>query len=176
MGTIFTGIRKGDAVLATLLTALGVLLMVENIQAGPGSDVRVDSQSWLMIPVFAAGTLPILWRRRNLPVVYGVTVAALAVHVLAFDWVVRCGAGLPLAFALAYASGRLTIGRTSVLGLLASVVVQVLVLVEDSAAGLVILPVTAVMGAAAWGVGVWLRRRSATRSVAETTGAVASYA
>ena len=176
MGTIFTGIRKGDAVLATLLTALGVLLMVENIEAGPGSDVRIDSQSWLMIPVFAAATLPILWRRRNLPAVFGVTAVALAVHVLAFGWVIRCGAGLPLAFALAYAVGRLTVGRTSVLGLLATVVVQVLVLVQDSAAGLAILPATAVIGVAAWGVGVWLRRRSEARATSEVASTVASYA
>ena len=176
MGTIFSGVRKADAVLAALLTALGVVLMVENMATGPGADVRVDSRSWLMIPVFAAVTLPILWRRRNLLAVLGVTAAALAVHVLAFGWVVRCGAGLPLAVALAYAAGRLTIGRRSVTALVASLAVQVLVLVQDSAAGLGILPATAVIGVAAWGVGVWLRRRSEARATAEVAGTVASYA
>ena len=177
MGTISTDVRKGDVVLALLLTALGVVLMVANIQAGPGDDTRIDSRSWLMVPVFAAATLPVLWRWRSMPAVLVVTAVALAVHVLAFGWVVRCGAGLPLAFALAYSVGRLTSDRrTSLVALAGTLVVQVLVLVRDSAAGSEILPVTAALGVAAWGVGVWLRRRSAARAVEQTTGTVASYA
>jgi hypothetical protein len=176
MGSISTDVRKGDVVLALLLTALGVVLMVADINTGPGEDVRIDSRSWLMVPVFAAVTLPVLWRRRNLLAVLAVTIAALAVHVLAFGWVVRCGAGLPLAFALAYAAGRLSTGRRSLVALLATMVVQVLVLVQDSAAGSDVLPATAAIGVGAWGVGVWLRRRSDAREGAEATGTVASYA
>lgn len=150
--------RKGDVALAAVLTALGVALMVENITAvDPG--VRIDSHSWLMVPVFAAATVPILWRRQGVPAVTLVTAAAMAAHVLAFGWVVRCGAGLPLAIALAYGVGRLATGWRSWVGLILTLVVQVLVLVEDSAAGLAVIPVTALMGVAAWGVGVWLRQR-----------------
>jgi len=167
VSTVFTGIRKGDAVLAALLTALGVALMVENMLADPDATTRIDSQSWLMIPVFAAATVPILWRRRNLLVVYGVTLAALLVHVLAFGWVIRCGAGLPLSFALAYAAGRLAKRWHSVALLAATFAVQALVLVRDSAAGWGIIPVTAVMAAIAWGIGAGLRRRSSTEAVAE---------
>jgi hypothetical protein len=172
MNTVFSGVRKGDVVLAALLTALGVVLMVANMGGDSDPDVRIDSQSWLMIPVFAAATLPILWRRRNLLAVYAVTAAALAVHLLAFGWVVRCGAGLPLAFALAYAAGRLSDRRESVIGLVATFVIQALVLVRDSAAGLEIIPVTAAIGAAAWGIGIWLRRRAATGAA---TSPVESY-
>jgi hypothetical protein len=150
--------RKSDVALAVVLTALGVALMVENITA-VGADVRIDSHSWLMIPVFVAATLPILWRRRNILAVTLVTAVAMGVHVLAFDWVVRCGAGLPLAFALAYGVGRLAPRWQSWVGLVATLAVQALVLVRDSAAGLEILPVTALIGVAAWGVGVWLRQR-----------------
>ena len=158
--TIFDGVRKGDVALAVGTTALGALLMIENIQAGADSDVRVDSHSWLLLPVFAAATLPVLWRRRSMPAVLAVTAVALAVHVLAFGSLVRCGAGLPLAFALAYGVGRLMAGRASWLGLAAVTGIQFLVLVRDTAAGLEIIPVTALLGAAAWGVGVWLRQRA----------------
>jgi hypothetical protein len=159
--TIFEGVRKGDVALAVGTTALGVAQMTENMLAGPDADVRIDSHSWLLLPVFAAATLPILWRRRSMPAVLAVTAAALAVHVLAFGSLVRCGAGLPLAFALAYGAGRLMAGRASWLGLAAAIGIQFLVLVRDTAAGLEIIPVTALMGAAAWGVGVWLRQRAA---------------
>ena len=158
--TIFDGVRKGVVALAIGTTALGIALMAENVLAGPDADTRIDSHSWLVFPVFAAATLPILWRRRSMPAVLAVTAVALAVHVLAFGWLVRCGAGLPLAFVLAYGVGRLTAGRTSWLGLAAVTGIQFLVLVRDSAAGLEIIPVTALIGAAAWGVGVWLRRRA----------------
>ena len=164
MSTVFTGVSKGDVVLAASLTALGVILMVANM-TGAESAIRIDSQSWLLVPVFMAATLPILWRRRNLLAVYAVTLTALAVHVLAFGWVVRCGAGLPLAFALAYASGRLGNRRTGLIGLVAAFGVEFLVLVRDSAAGLEIIGATAVMAAAAWGVGAWLRKRSGVGAV-----------
>ena len=171
MTTLFAGVRKGDVALATLLTALGVVLMVADITSDPEPGVRMDSQSWLMIPVFAAATLPILWRRRNLLVVYGVTAAALAVHVLAFGWTVRCGAGLPLAFALAYSSGRLSDRWESVAGLVANVAVQALVLMQDSAAGFDIIPVTAIIAALVWGIGTWLRRRSTLSAASQSTPA-----
>jgi hypothetical protein len=158
--TIFDGVRKGDVALAVGTTALGVAQMIENMLAGPDPEVRIDSHSWLLLPVFAAATVPILWRRRSMPTVLAVTAVALAVHVLAFGWLVRCGSGLPLAFALAYGVGRLMAGRASWLGLAAVTGIQFLVLVRDSAAGLEIIPVTALIGAAAWGVGVWLRRRA----------------
>lgn len=173
MSTLFAGVRKGDAVLAALLTALGVVLMVENMIADPDPGMRLDSRSWLMIPVFAAATVPILWRRRSLLVVYAVTLAALLAHVLAFGWVVRCGAGLPLSFALAYAAGRLAKRWHSVAGLAAALAVQALVLVQDSAAGLGIIPVTAGLAALAWGIGAGLRRRSAKNAPVEP---VPSYA
>ena len=156
---MFEGVRKGDVALAAVLTVLGVALMIENITA-VGPDVRIDSHSWLLIPVFAAATVPILWRRRNMLAVTLVTAVAMGAHLLAFGWVVRCGAGLPLAFALAYGVGRLAPRWQSWVGLVATLVVQVLVLVQDSAAGLSILPVTALIGVAAWGVGMWVRHRA----------------
>src|ERR1700710_324415 len=115
MTTLFAGVRRGDVVLAALLTALGVLLMVEDVMSTDGS-VRIDSHSWLLVPVFAAATLPILWGRRDLLAVYPVTGAAAGLPPRRFGWEVRCGAGLPLAFALGYTAGRLGTGWQSVLG------------------------------------------------------------
>jgi hypothetical protein len=165
MNEVFAGVRKGDVTLAVVLTALGALLMVENIYSS--GSVRVDSHSWLMVPVFAAATMPILWRRRSMMAVLAVTAAALAVHVLAFGWVVRCGIGLPLAFALAYGVGRLCRGVWSWVGLVATIGVQFLVLVKDTAAGLGIIPVTAALGVVFWGIGVLLARRADRAATAD---------
>jgi hypothetical protein len=156
-------IRPMDVVLAVLLSGLGVWLMLENIN-GSG-DVRVDSTSWLLIPVFLVATIPVLFRRANMIAVILVTAAAMAVHVAAFGWLVRCGAGLPLAIVLAYSAGKLISDRTqSVVAMVLTIGVQYLVLVKDSAAGLEVLPFTALIGAAAWGIGLYVRSRSVTQS------------
>lgn len=164
MNTPLRGVRPGDAVLAVLLTALGVVLMVADIGTTSTAAVPQDSHSWLVVPVFALATVPVLWRRRSPLGVIALSTAAIAVHVVAFGWTTRCGAGLPLAFALAYAAGRLSPRVQALVGLLGVAVLQVLVLVQDSSAGLGVLPATVVVSAAFWGVGVWLRSR-AGRSV-----------
>ncbi|HEY3924426.1 MAG TPA: hypothetical protein VGL75_07680 [Acidothermaceae bacterium] len=169
MKDILRGVRPLDYVLAIALTAVGVVLMHMNMH-GTDGKTRIDSTSWVMIPVFAAATLPILWRRTNLWAVLGVTAAALGVHDIAFGWVVRCGAGLPLAFALAYSVGRLMSERKqSYYGLAAVVVIQFLVLVTDSAAGLGIIPFTAVISAGFWGVGRLAQKHSQKPAVVEVT-------
>lgn len=175
MNSIFRGVRPIDYVLAAALTALGVVLMVANMLGSDGT--RVDSTSWLLIPVFAAATVPILWRRGNLWAVLGTTAAALVVHNLAFGWDVRCGAGLPLAFALAYSVGRLMTDRTQSYGGLAAVIgIQVLVLYQDSAAGLDIIPFTAIISAVFWGVGLSVQKRSQRSVVAAAPAPVHSLA
>lgn len=166
-GSLKTGLREVvrpmDVVLAVVMSGLGVWLMIENM-GGSESGVRVDSTSWLMIPVFLVATLPLLLRRVNMIAVILVAAAAMAVHVEAFGWIVRCGAGLPLAFVLAYSAGKLVGDRTqSVVALVLSIGFQFLVLVQDSAAGLGVLPFTAVFGAVAWGIGLYVRNQAAKR-------------
>lgn len=153
-------IRRGDIALAAVLTALGAILMWLNVSGV--ESTRVDSRSWLVFPVFAAVTLPIAFRRVHLPAVFGVTLAALAAHVAAFGWMVRCGAGLPVAVALAYAAGRLCPFARGAVGLALSLVVAALVLVRDSVAGLETMTIAAPLAAIAWGIGVLVQRRSAT--------------
>lgn len=157
MDKVREGIRPTDVVVAALLSALGVMLMIENMR-GAQSNVRIDSTSWTMIPLFLAATLPVVLRRVNLFAVILVSAAALAAHDAAFGWVVRCGAGLPLAGVLAYSAGRLLADRRqSLVALLLTIGVQALVLVRDSAAGPAILPVTACLGVAVWGAGCFVR-------------------
>ena len=161
MKSLLRGVRPLDYVLAAGMTALGILLMHENMHGQGTSKTRIDSTTWVMIPIFIAVTLPILWRRVNLWAVLGVTAAALVVHDIAFGWVVRCGAGLPLAFALSYAVGRLITDRKqSYWALAATFAIQFLVLVRDSAAGLGVMPFTVVIAAAFWGVGLYVQKRS----------------
>jgi hypothetical protein len=157
MDKVKAAIRPTDVVLAVLLSGLGVWLMIETMR-GPAGHTRIDSTSWLMVPVFLVATLPVLLRRVNLLAVILVCAAAIAVHDVAFDWVVRCGAGLPLSGVLAYSAGRLLADRRqSAVALVLSIGVQALVLVRDSAAGIAVLPVTAGIGVALWGAGWYVR-------------------
>jgi hypothetical protein len=133
------GIKTTDWVLAALMTLGGVFLMYENISAAPDADLAhpLSTQTWAIMPVFLLVTVPILWRRRNILVVTAVTIAATAVHVLAFGWVTRCGVELPLAFALAYAAARFGGSLRNQLATLAGIVVLLLVvLVRDASTGL----------------------------------------
>jgi hypothetical protein len=138
MNGIFKGVRPLDYLLAALMTAAGVLLMIENIVAGDDASLAhpVSTTTWLMVPVFLLVTVPILWRRRNILAVVGATLVATAVHVLAFGWLTRCGVELPLSFALAYAVARFAGGlRNQVAGLAGIVATLIVLLVRDSSTG-----------------------------------------
>jgi hypothetical protein len=168
MDGIFKGVRPMDAVLALALSAAGVLLMIENINADvtdtSGLRHAITNQSWLMLPVFLAATIAVVWRRRNVVAVALFATAVMGAHVLAFDWVVRCGAALPLSFVLAYSVGKLADRRETYAGIAIVIVGQVLSLVKDSAVGLEILPVTAAIALAAWGIGIYVRQQTAKRA------------
>ena len=101
-----------------------------------------------------------LWWRRNLVAVAGLAVVAMAAHVLLFGWTVRCGAGLPLAFVLAYlvgvarpvAAGAARPWRSPRCSPLSCCW-------RDSAAGPALIPVAALLTAGAWGIGHVVRQR-----------------
>lgn len=156
---LLRGVRPLDAGVAGVLCALGVVLMLANV-LGTEDDVRIDSHSWLVLPVFLAATLPVFWWRRGLAGALAVSCLAMAVHVVAFGALVRCGAGLPLAFVYAFLAG-ITDERTqrwltlALTGLLAT-----LVLVRDTAAGVGLLPVVLVVCAGLFGTGRVLARRT----------------
>jgi signal transduction histidine kinase len=156
---LWRGVRPVDVAVTAVLAALGVLLMVENIY-GDDPTVRIDSRSWWMVPVFVAATLPVLWWRRNLLAALAGSVAVMTAHDLLFGHVVRCGAGLPLAFVLAFLAGLRYERRRSLgaLGLVAALVGAVLAL--DSVAGPDLIPLAVLVGGVVWGVGQVARSRS----------------
>ena len=56
------------------MVALAVLIGLENVIATADvAHADLDSHSALMIPVFAIAALPILWRRRNILAVIGIS-------------------------------------------------------------------------------------------------------
>jgi signal transduction histidine kinase len=171
MGGVFADIKLRDGGIAGGLTLLGVLLMVENTQT---SDAQVrnaiaegsmahaqSSHSFWMIPVFAAATIPVLWWRRGILAVAAVSVLAMASHVLLFGWVTRCGAGLPLAFVIAFLGAQATKRTTAWIACGLSVVLTVFVLVIDATTGpsaiILALPIVCIV----FGVGLAARRRTA---------------
>jgi hypothetical protein len=64
-----------------------------------------------MVPVFLGATVPVLWWRRSVIAVTGTVIVVMALHDVLFGWVTRCGAGLPVAFVLAFL-GALAYERT----------------------------------------------------------------
>lgn len=139
-------IRPVDVLLAGALTVLGVGLMVFNVRfpdgqadsaIAEGSMIHaLSSHAWAMAPVFALATVPVLWWRRGPVAVTGVALVVMVTHDLLFGWVTRCGAGLPLVFALTYlgavslrpAQARISLGLTTLL--------TAAVLVRDATTGL----------------------------------------
>ena len=160
-------IKPLDYVLAALMSAAGVFLMWENINAGddPSLIHPPSTTSWAIIPVFLLVTVPILWRRTNVALVAGVTAAAAAVHVVAFDWLTRCGVVLPLAFALGYAVARFArTRRDHVLGLTAIVALLVVTLIRDCSADLAgALPIALPGVALFYGAGLLVQNRVTKR-------------
>jgi len=170
MGEVFRGVKPRDWLLAGALTLLGAVLMQSNITSTDTEVARevatgamahsLDSHSPWMLPVFAAATAAVLWWRRSPLAVTGVVLGVLVVHDLLFGWVTRCGAGLPLAFVLAFL-GALGYRRTQAwVCCLLSVLVVGAVLAVDSSAGpgalVLALPVVLIV----FGVGRAARQRA----------------
>src|ERR1700761_323946 len=158
MNAIFKGIRPLDYVLAALFTGGGVYLMHENMTYtghGQGLVHLPSTTTAAMLPVFLAVTVPILWRRRNILAVVGVTTLAVAVHVVLFGWLTRCGVVLPLSSALAYAVARFATGlRDQLIGLGGILLFLVVTLVRDCSTSLGgAAPIFLAGGALCYGIG-----------------------
>jgi hypothetical protein len=161
---IFKGIRPLDFVLTAVMVALAVLIGLENVTAGAEADLAhsLDSQSSWMIPVFAFAALPILWRRRNILAVIGVSFVVTAASVPMFGWVTRCGWALPLSIAMAYAVARFAGSRQNhLIGLVGVLALQVVTLMKDSATGgLGALALSVPIAAVFYGIGLFVQSRS----------------
>jgi signal transduction histidine kinase len=171
MNEVFRGVKIGDLLLAAALTALGSLLMYFDINTtdaevtrsiADGSMVHpIDSHSLWMLPVFLGATVPVLWWRRSVLAVTGVAAGFMVLHDVLFGWVTRCGAGLPLAFVLAFL-GALAYPRTKawlVCGLCALLTAAVLVI--DATTGPDALALALPIVVVVFGIGRAARHRSA---------------
>jgi len=135
---ILKGIRPLDYVLAAVMVGLAAVIALANVAADgdAGFAHPLDSHSVLMIPVFVAAAMPILWRRRNILAAVGVSFVVLAASLPAFGWVTRCGFALPLSFAMAYAVARFAgIRQNHVVGLVGILALQIVTLVRDASTG-----------------------------------------
>ena len=165
------GLRPIDWALAGALTALGVWLMVWNVVV---SDAQVaasisagtmvhemTSHSWAMVPLFALATVPVLWWRRHVIVVTGIAVVAVTAHDLVFGWVTRCGAGLPLAFALAYLGAASLERRRSWISLGLATVLTAAVLLVDATTGFGLIVLALPIELIVFAIGRAVRHRTA---------------
>lgn len=172
---ILKGIRPLDYVLAAAMVTLAVLIGIENVNAGPDSDLAhaVDSNSALMIAVFALAALPILWRRRNILAVIAVSFVITAASIPMFGWVTRCGWALPLSLAMAYAVARFAGSKQNhIIGLVGVLAFQIVTLVQDSSTGgLSALGLSVPVAAGFYGVGLFVQSR-ATKAAGEPTMSV----
>ncbi len=168
---VFRGVRPVDWFLAGALTSLAIWLMIENvllqdsdIASAIANDAMVHqltSHSWAMVPVFALATVPVLWWRRNVIAVTGIAVAAIVLHDLLFGWVTRCGAGLPLAFVLAYLGAVALERKQAWITLGLATLLTAAVLVVDSTTGFeparLAVPIVLIV----FGIGRAVRNRTA---------------
>jgi len=170
---IFRGIQPLDYVLTAVMVALAVLIGLENVYATADVTHPVESHSPLMVPVFASAALPILWRRRNILVVIGVSFVITAASLPMFGWVTRCGWAVPLSMAMAYAVARFGGSKQNqAVGLVGILALQIVTLVQDSATGgLGALVVSVPAAALFYGIGKFVQSR-AEKSAAGPTLAV----
>jgi hypothetical protein len=183
MNTIFKGLRPLDYLLAALATAAGVFMMYENIAGHEhGLPHPQSTTTAALLPFFLLVTVPILWRRRDILAVTGVTAVAVALHVVLFGWETRCGVVLPLSGALAYAVGRYAVGRREhLLSLSVILLLRVLTIARDSSIDTLLsaLPLAVAGGAICYGIGRFVQVRvnkKAITPVSEEQPAAATVA
>lgn len=154
--------RAHDLLLTVPLVTLSVLLMQAQAGTEPGvtqDGITIESSTaWLHL--FAVAPLAVLWWRRSVLAVTLVATAAVLLHTLVFGHVIRCGAGLPLAFVLSFLAGYENDRAKARWALVAVELLAFAVLLDDAAAGLEIFFPIAAMCAGGWWVARLARRRS----------------
>jgi hypothetical protein len=161
---VVKGIRPLDYVLAAVMVAAAIVIGLENVNGGLDEALAhpLDSQSGLMVPVFALAALPILWRRRSILAAIGVSFVIIAASLPAFGWVTRCGFALPLSVAMVYAVARFAGSKQNhIIGLVGIVALQIVTLVKDSSTGgLGALGLALPAAAVFYGLGLFVQARA----------------
>jgi signal transduction histidine kinase len=170
-------IERRDAVIALVVTALGQLLMYDNVFGGLADDVKSgdpDAKAAVhvgnLLPrefaflLFALVTVPLLWRRVAPIAAVSAAYAGLVLNIaLLGTEFLRCGVTLPTALLFAFAAGSLLTGRQAYAGLVLSTALTAtdFFLTFDPATAAVMTGATGLV----WGIGRAVRSRS--RMVAE---------
>jgi hypothetical protein len=174
-------IGRRDAVIAAVLSLLGVALMYDNVYGGLADDRRTnpDAQAVyhvgnlvpeaLAIPLFLLVTVPVLWRRAAPLAAVAAAFGGLVLNeALLGSEFLRCGVVLPIALLFGFTAGAQLQGRDLYRALALAVALTVLDLVVTFGA-----LTAAAMGAlvvAVWGSGrvVQSRRRMADELAVRT--------
>ncbi|HYF25090.1 MAG TPA: hypothetical protein VD931_05075 [Baekduia sp.] len=161
-------IGRRDVAIAFLLSALGVALMISNVNElnagtrGPDQEAAVHIGSLLpfeaAIPLFLLVTVPLVWRRTAPLQAGAASLGGLALNVaLVGSEFLRCGIVLPTAMLFAFAAASMRDGRDARLGLGLGVALAVgdFLLEFGPAMGVA----AGVLTAAVWGIGRVVRSR-----------------
>jgi signal transduction histidine kinase len=157
------GVGKRDIGIAALMTALGITLMVLNVQ-GDGEDPSKAAihyggvlPYWTTIVLFPLVTVPLVWRRVHPIGAMQFALGGLILNELLVGTdVVRCGVLFPTAFLFAFAAGSQLEGTESRKGLALSLA---LVLVDVLELGPVAPVIMGPVAAAMWWIGRVVRSR-----------------
>ena len=116
MKASLTRVSKRDIVIASVLTALGLLLMYENVSEYDAAEFKKNTAVfyggfvpyWVAFVLFPLVTVPLLWRRVAPLAAVAAAFAGLVVNELVVGTdVIRCGVVFPTAFVFAFTTGSL---------------------------------------------------------------------
>src|SRR4051794_26272745 len=162
-------IGRRDLVIATVVSLLGVYLMIDNvvrltddIPATPDEHSKIEFGGLLpigfAIPLFLLVTVPLAWRRVTPITAAGAALAALVLNLALIGTdAIRCGVVLPTALLLVFAAAAQLERRDAVVGLSLGLGLTVLDFgVEFGGATTVVAAALTVL---IWGVGRVVRSR-----------------
>ena len=155
-------IRRRDIAIAAVVSLLGLLLIYSD-----AVEPKIDA-SYLAIPAFLAVTVPLVWRRSAPLLALGVALIALALHVVLFGEMTRCGIVFPIAWLLVFAAGARLERGPALLGLALGVGFVAVMASSDTQVPFSEIPPFIVLTILVWGAGRVVRSRS--RVAAELQG------
>jgi signal transduction histidine kinase len=104
--------------------------------------------------------IPVLWRRRAPLIAAGATLVGIAIHVVAYGTITRCGLLLPLLFVEGFAVGAWLDRREALVGLAIVLGSSVVCLSADASAGWSGLTIAVPVTLAVWWIGRVVRSRA----------------
>jgi len=146
-------IARRDVTIAAFFVLVGIFSMYQD-----ATDRQLHA-SYLAIPAFVAVTLPVLWRRAAPLAAILAVLGALAVHIVLFGTVARCGVVLPLVWVLVFAASARLEAKFAVIGLAAGLGAITLMTAHDHQMQLADSPPFDLLTLIVWGAGLVSRSR-----------------